>query len=114
MDLLDSSIVNTKNLGKVESNISLHEADTPSSDASAYIKDFTDSKLIITKLNSDEVLIENIKITRNLFLGILALYTTIIMSTWKFLNNRFMSKIEAIHKSISKLKKVISMKSIKN
>ena len=105
MDLLDSSIVNTKNLGEVETNISLHEAYTPSLDASAYIKDFTDSKLIITKLNSDEVLIENIKITRNLFLGILALYITIIMSTWKFLNNRFMSKIEAIHKSISKLKK---------
>ena len=105
IDLLDSSIVNTKNLGEVKTNIILHLAYTPSLDASAYIKDFTDSKLIITKLNSDEGLIENIKITRNLFLGILVLYITIIMSTWKFLNNSFMSKIEAIHKSITKLKK---------
>ncbi|SCH43623.1 EAL domain-containing protein [Romboutsia sp. 1001713B170207_170306_H8] len=95
----------TKNLEISQKSISIMEDYIPNIEGDIYIKDFENNSYINFKLSTSETLINTINMTRILFLGILVLYVIIIVSTWTFLNNSFMSKINNIVKSISKLKK---------
>lgn len=102
---IEQSNIETKNLGEVKNNIELVPNYIKSIESRLYIKDFTESEYINIKLEPELKMVDTIKITRVLFLGILSLYILIIIFTWNFLNNSFMHKINNIIKSISKLNK---------
>lgn len=104
----------TNNLHIVQKNINLMKEYIPNIEGYIHIKDFTNNSYINFELNTSETLINTINMTRILFLGILVLYIVIIVSTWSFLNNSFMSKINNITKSISKLKKFSLKKQCKD
>ncbi|MGL5312325.1 MAG: sensor domain-containing diguanylate cyclase, partial [Peptostreptococcaceae bacterium] len=96
--------LNTRNFENPHIYITNINGYSPKVDAYGYIKDLTGKQVIKIDLNTEEGLIKNINMNKYLFLGIFLLYFIIIGFTWYFLYDNFVSRINHILKSISKLK----------
>ncbi|MGL5312381.1 MAG: putative bifunctional diguanylate cyclase/phosphodiesterase, partial [Peptostreptococcaceae bacterium] len=95
---------NTKNLQNPYIYINKLSGYIPTVDVYGYLNDLTGEQVIKLDLNTEEGLIKNINMNKYLFLGIFLLYFIIIGFTWYFLYDNFISRINHILKSISKLK----------